>query len=154
VVSQESGDATGSANELLAGSLMERMGIRFDLAAPDRLVATMPVAGNTQPFGLLHGGASCLLAETVASVGAGLHAAPLGRTAVGVDLNATHHRTVAAGTVTATAEALSLGRTVACYEVVINDDLGRRVCTARVTCLLREPPAEYRTGSPSTPPVR
>ena len=150
----EPADATVAANELLAGSLMDRMGIRFTQVCPDRLVATMPVAGNTQPYGLLHGGASCLLAETVASIGACLHAAARGRTAVGVDLNATHHRAVASGTVTATAEALALGRTLACYEVVITDDRGRRACTARVTCLLREPPAEPPTGSPPTPPVR
>lgn len=105
----------------------------------DRTVARMPVAGNTQPYGLLHGGASAALAETVGSVASARHAAP-DRIAVGVDLSATHHRAVREGHVTAVATPLSLGRSVAAYEIVVTDDDGRRVCTARLTCALRGRP--------------
>lgn len=123
--------------ESLRGTLIERMGMELVEIGAARTVATMPVAGNTQPFGLLHGGASAALAETVASVAATAHAQQYGCLAVGVDLNATHHRAVTEGTVRATATALSLGRTVACYDVVVEDEQGRRVCTARLTCVLR-----------------
>ncbi|MGI8992687.1 MAG: PaaI family thioesterase [Nocardioidaceae bacterium] len=111
------------------------MGIEITEAAPERVVGTMPVEGNRQPFGLLHGGASCVLAESLGSIGAGLHAHPE-RYAVGVDINATHHRAVRDGVVTGVATAVHLGRTVACYEVVVSDEEGRRVCTARLTCQL------------------
>ncbi len=118
-------------------SLMDRMGIEIVEAAPDRLVATMPVEGNTQPYGLLHGGASVVLAETLGSMGAALHAGA-DRAVVGLDINATHHRAARSGMVTGTATALSLGRTLACYEVVVTDDEGRRICTSRITCLIRD----------------
>ncbi|GGO81543.1 PaaI family thioesterase [Wenjunlia tyrosinilytica] len=120
-----------------AGALGERMGIRILEAAPDRVVATMPVEGNTQPYGLLHGGASAVLAETLGSVGAMLHGGP-DKIAVGVDLNATHHRGATSGTVTGTATPLHRGRSTTTYEIVVADDQGRRVCTARLTCLLRD----------------
>jgi uncharacterized protein (TIGR00369 family) len=118
-------------------SLMDRMGIEIIEAAPDRLVATMPVEGNTQPYGLLHGGASVVLAETLGSMGAALHAGA-DRAVVGLDINATHHRAARSGLVTGTATALSLGRTLACYEVVVTDDADRRICTSRITCLIRD----------------
>ena len=105
---------------------------------PERVVGRMPVAGNTQPYGLWHGGASCVLAETLASLGSFIYAQPE-RISVGVDLNATHHRSVTAGWVTGTATALRLGRTVASYEIVITNDADERVCTARVTCQLVTP---------------
>ncbi len=117
-------------------ALAHRMGIQWLEAAPQRLVATMPVTGNTQPYGLLHGGASCVLAETLGSVGAILHAGP-DATAVGVELNATHHRAVSSGTVTGVATPLHLGATIATYEISITDDQDRRTCTARLTCLIR-----------------
>ncbi len=120
-----------------AGALAERMGIVFTETSADRLVATMPVAGNTQPFGLLHGGASVVLAESLGSIGAVLHAGP-GRVAVGVDINATHHRAVRDGLVTGVATPLHRGRTMASYEIVITDEQGRRVCTARLTCAIRD----------------
>lgn len=123
----------------MTGTLAERMGMELLEADAQRTVARMPVAGNTQPYGLLHGGASAALAETVGSIGAALHAGA-DRIAVGVDLNATHHRAVRSGHVTAVASPLSLGRSVAAYEIVITDDEGRRVCTARLTCALRERP--------------
>jgi uncharacterized protein (TIGR00369 family) len=119
------------------GTLIERMGISVVEASAQRVVATMPVAGNTQPYGLLHGGASCVLAETIGSLGSALHAGP-GRITVGIEISATHHRSAAAGLVTGVATRLYGGRTVTTYEVVISDDRGRRVCTARLTCLLSD----------------
>ena len=117
------------------GVLNERMGIELVEISPTRVVATMPVEGNTQPYGLLHGGASVVLAETLGSVGSALHAVP-DRLSVGVDINATHHRSATSGTVTGVATAIHLGRSMACYEVVITDDQERRLCTARITCAL------------------
>lgn len=119
------------------GHLAARLGIVIVEVGAQRAVGTMPVAGNTQPYGLLHGGATAALAETVASLAAMAHAGP-GRIAVGVDLNATHHRSVRDGLVTATATAAHLGRTAVTYEVVVLDDASRRVCTARLTCLIRD----------------
>nr|WP_245735856.1 hotdog fold thioesterase [Pedococcus cremeus] len=118
-------------------SLVHRMQIEVVESSPQRLVARMPVEGNTQPYGLLHGGASVVLAETLGSLGSALHAGP-DRVAVGLDINATHHRAVRSGWVTGIATALSLGNTLASYEVVITDEDDRRVCTCRITCLLRD----------------
>jgi uncharacterized protein (TIGR00369 family) len=118
-------------------SLMQRMGIEMVEASPERLVATMPVEGNTQPYGLLHGGASVVLAETLGSFGAALHAGP-GKAVVGLDINATHHRAARSGLVTGVATPISLGRTLACYEVVVTDEDGKRICTSRITCLIRD----------------
>src|ERR1700761_4289966 len=120
------------------GKLGERMGIRILEASPERVVGTMPVEGNTQPLGLLHGGASCVLAETLGSVGAVLHGQTVDRPfGVGVDINATHHKGARSGLVTGVATPVHRGRTMATYEVVITDETGERVCTARITCLLR-----------------
>lgn len=125
----------GFPPELLRGTLSDRMGVELVEVGPDRAVGRMPVAGNTQPAGLLHGGASAALAETLGSLAATVHAGP-GRAAVGVDLNATHHRAVRSGWVTGTATALHLGGRTAAYEVVLEDESGRRVCTCRLTCML------------------
>ena len=119
------------------GTLAGRMGIRIASASASRVVATMPVDGNTQPFGLLHGGASCVLAETIGSLGAALHAG-LGRIVVGIEISATHHRGVREGEVTAVATLVHGGQTLATYDVVITDSAGRRVCTSRLTCLIRD----------------
>jgi len=120
------------------GALGERMGITIIEASPERVVATMPVEGNTQPYGLLHGGASCVLAETLGSIGAVLHGGTVDRPyAVGVDINATHHKAIRTGTVTGVATPAYRGRTAATYDIVISDEGGNRVCTARLTCLLR-----------------
>lgn len=127
--------------------LTDAMGIVIVEASPELLVATMPVEGNTQPHGLLHGGASCVLAETLGSVGATLHGARSGKIPVGVDINATHHRGATSGLVTATARPLHLGGSVASYEIVIVDDASRRVCTARLTCLLRPRPTSDRPAA-------
>ena len=117
------------------GALNEKMGIEIIEISPERVVATMPVEGNTQPYGLLHGGASVVLAETLGSIGPTLHALP-DRLPVGVDINATHHRAATSGVVTGTATAIHLGRTSASYEIVLTDEAGTRVCTARITCAL------------------
>lgn len=130
-------DLVALSNAMTVGTLGEKMGIHFTEASPERIVATMPVEGNNQPYGLLHGGASVVLAETLGSVGAALHAGE-DRIAVGLDINATHHRGARSGLVTGTATPLSLGRTLASYEVVISDEDGNRVCTSRITCLLRD----------------
>ena len=130
-------------------TLVDRMGITLVEASAGRVVGTMPVAGNTQPAGVLHGGASCVLAETLGSLGAVLHAGP-GKTTVGVDINATHHRGPVSGEVTGVATLLHGGRTMASYEVVITDEQGRRVCTARLTCLLRDMPPGHPLAAPGS----
>jgi len=122
----------------MSGALNSKMGFELLAITPERVVGRMPVAGNTQPYGLWHGGASCVLAETLASMGSHMHAQP-DRIAVGVEINATHHRSVTAGWVTGTATALHLGRSVASYDIMITDDADRRLCTARVTCQLVSP---------------
>jgi 1,4-dihydroxy-2-naphthoyl-CoA hydrolase len=135
-VEQETLDAImarTAAQDTLAG----RMGITIVSASASRVVATMPVQGNTQPQGLLHGGASCVLAETVGSLGAFLHAGP-GRAVVGIEISATHHRGVRDGEVTAVATLAHGGRTLASYDIVVTDTGGHRVCTSRLTCLIRD----------------
>ncbi|OKJ03308.1 PaaI family thioesterase [Kitasatospora sp. CB01950] len=119
------------------GHLAERLGIRILEATPDRVVGVMPVEGNEQPYGLLHGGASAALAESLGSIGAALHAGP-GRYAVGVDLNATHHRPATSGHVTGVATAVFRGRTAATYEIAISDETGKRISSCRLTCMLRD----------------
>lgn len=134
------GDPTDMTEQVLAGGaggLAQRMEIELVLCSSARVVARMPVEGNTQPYGLLHGGASVVLAETLGSIGSAIHAGP-GRIAVGVDINATHHRAARGGVVTGVAMPVQLGSTLACYEVVVTDEDDRRICTARITCLLRD----------------
>ncbi|MDX6739294.1 hotdog fold thioesterase [Actinocorallia sp. A-T 12471] len=121
------------------GDLGSTMGIEILEASADRVVGRMPVKGNTQPYGLLHGGASCVLAETLGSVGSALHAGE-GRIAVGVEINATHHRSATEGFVTGVATKVHGGRSLATFEIVITDDAGRRVCTSRLSCMLRDAP--------------
>ncbi|BDZ58216.1 PaaI family thioesterase [Barrientosiimonas endolithica] len=128
-------------NSFNKGTLAERMGIEILEASPGKVVARMPVEGNTQPYGLLHGGASVVLAETVGSIAAAI-AAGEGRAAMGLDISSTHHRGVRSGYVTATATALSEGRSVATYDIAIVDDDGRRVNTSRLTCVLRDAPTK------------
>ena len=133
---------TDYLGQLLAfgvGELGDTMGIEITEASPGRVVARMPVAGNRQPYGLLHGGASVVLAETLGSMAAALHGGPE-KAPVGIEVSATHHRSATSGYVTGTATAISLGRTLATYEIVVVDDEGRRTCTARLTCLLRDRP--------------
>ncbi|MFM7542730.1 MAG: PaaI family thioesterase [Actinomycetales bacterium] len=129
------GDFMQVLRERGSGALGKKMGIEIIEASPHKLVATMPVEGNTQPLGLLHGGASVVLAESLGSIGTQLHAGP-NRKIVGVDINATHHKSATSGLVTGTATAISLGKTLCCYEVEIVNDKGERTCSARITCLI------------------
>ena len=117
------------------GALDQKMGIEIIEASPQRLVGTMPVEGNTQPLGLLHGGANVVLAESLGSIGTQLHAGPH-RRIVGVDINATHHKSATSGIVTGVATAVTLGKTLCCYNVEITNEKGERTCTARITCLI------------------
>ena len=119
------------------GALTVKMGIVFQEMTAERMVATMPVEGNQQVAGILHGGAHVVLAETLGSFAAGLHAGP-GRKAVGIEVGATHHRSVSSGLVTGTATAIHLGRTLTTHEVVMTDQEGRRLSTARITNLIRD----------------
>ncbi|MEQ4716198.1 hotdog fold thioesterase [Nonomuraea sp. B19D2] len=119
------------------GTLADRMGIEFLEAGPERVVGRMPVEGNTQPYGLLHGGASAVLAETLGSVAAAIHAGPE-RIAVGIEINATHHRPATSGYVTGVATRLHGGRTLATYAIEITDERGKLICTSRLTCMLRD----------------
>ena len=133
---------TPSVEEFLAampegmGALNDKMGIELVEVGPERIVATMPVAGNTQPYGLLHGGASVVLAETLGSIGSALHAWP-DRVAVGVDINATHHRAARSGTVTGVATRRSTWAAAARPTRSSSPtSRARRVCTSRITCML------------------
>jgi uncharacterized protein (TIGR00369 family) len=118
-----------------SGALDKKMGIEILEASPQRLVGRMPVEGNTQPVGLLHGGANVVLAESLGSIGTQLHAGP-DRRIVGVDINATHHKSATSGFVTGVATAVSLGKTLCVYEIVITNEAGERTCTSRITCLI------------------
>lgn len=122
-------------NERGRGTLDKKMGIEIIEASPERLVGTMPVEGNTQPFGLLHGGANVVLAESLGSVGTHLHAGNT-RRIVGIEINASHHKSATSGIVTAVATAVTLGKTLCTYNVEITNDKGERTCTARITCLI------------------
>lgn len=131
-----------AATEVLGlgmGALAGRMGIEILEAGAQRTVGRMPVAGNTQPYGLLHGGASAVLAETLGSIAAAIHAGP-SRIALGLELNCTHHRAQREGFVTGIATPVALTRSVASYDIRISDVAGKPVCTARLTCLLRDAP--------------
>ncbi|MBM9466815.1 hotdog fold thioesterase [Nakamurella sp. YIM 132084] len=116
------------------------MGIRITDAGLTRVVGRMPVAGNRQPYGLLHGGASAVLAETLGSVHAVL-LAPEGHVPVGTELSCTHHRGMRDGEVTGTSTVLHLGRSVATLDITITDGADRRVCTARLSCAFIRPRA-------------
>ncbi len=117
------------------GPLDDKLGIRIVDFAPDRLVATMPVEGNQQPFGLLHGGATCALVESVGSWAAALNAGP-GKKAVGVELNASYLRAATSGTVTAVCTPARTGRTLSTFLVEVTDERGRTTATARLTCAI------------------
>jgi uncharacterized protein (TIGR00369 family) len=117
--------------------LTDRLGIELTTLSLDEVVGRMPVAGNRQPFGLLHGGASAVLAETLGSTLAALHALP-DRFPVGLELSCTHHRSATEGWVTGTARPIHVGRSTSTSEIVIVDERGRRTCTAKLTCLHRD----------------
>ena len=124
-------------NQRGLGALADSMGISLTYASADKVVATMPVEGNTQPYGLLHGGANVVLAETIGSLAGNLHAGD-SRIAVGVDINATHLKSATQGIVTGTSRAVRLGGTIAVFEIEIRDESGDLTCVSRLTCALRD----------------
>ena len=121
-----------------SGTLIARLGIEFIETGPERVAARMPVEGNTQPYGILHGGATAALCETVASVGSALIAGPE-RQVMGIELNVNHLRSVREGHVTAIAVAVHAGRTTAVWDVRVNDDQDRLVAVGRLTVIIRTP---------------
>lgn len=131
------GSLPGIRQDLVDQWLPTKMGIVVTEWDPTRVVATMPVAGNLQPYGLLHGGANATLAETIGSVAAALNAPP-GRVALGLELSCTHHRAARSGHVTGVATPIHTGRSTSTFEIVITDEEGKRTCTARLTCILRD----------------
>ncbi|MDQ3579366.1 MAG: hotdog fold thioesterase [Actinomycetota bacterium] len=114
--------------------LPDKLGIEITDWDPRRMVATMPVKGNLQPFGLLHGGASAVLAETIGSIAASLNA-PEGKLVVGLELSCTHHRAARSGIVTGVCTPLHVGRSTSTFEIAITDENDKRICTARLTCV-------------------
>ncbi|MGY0505672.1 hotdog fold thioesterase [Luteimonas sp. e5] len=120
-------------NQWSRGTLMEPLGIVFTELGPDYLRGTMPVDARThQPYGLLHGGASAALAETLGSTAAGLCVAE-DEGVVGIEINANHLRGVREGEVTGTARPLHVGRSTQVWEIRIEDDAGQLVCISRLT---------------------
>ena len=118
------------------GALAEKMGVKLLELSADRAVATMPVDGNTQPIGLLHGGAHVVLAESLGSFAANVHAHPWGY-AVGIELNASHHASISEGLVTGTCAAVKLGKSLTTHEIKVTDESGRLLSTIRITNFLR-----------------
>jgi 1,4-dihydroxy-2-naphthoyl-CoA hydrolase len=127
------------------GALAEKMGMEFLEFSLERCVATMPVEGTTQPVGLMHGGAYVVLAESLGSMAANLHAGP-GRLAVGVDINATHTRSARSGVVTGVCTPIHLGRSMTVHDIVVTDEQGRRLSTIRITNMIKDLPREQRAG--------
>lgn len=121
------------------GQLAQKMGIEFLELSADKSVASMPVEGNRQVIGLLHGGAHVVLAESLGSISSAIHAGP-GRIAVGIEINATHSKSVTSGVVTATCEALVLGRTLATHQITVRDEQGNRLSTVRMTNFIKSAP--------------
>jgi uncharacterized protein (TIGR00369 family) len=119
--------------------LNEKVGMKLLEVTPERVVGTIPAEGNLQPYGLLHGGANAVLAEALGSMVAALNAGAT-RAAMGLELSCTHHRAVRSGVVTGVATPLHVGRGTITTEIVITDDQGRRTCTARLTCVVRDRP--------------
>lgn len=132
-------DLPGIRHDLADQFLPTRMGIEITELDPKRVVATMPVEGNLQPYGLLHGGANATLAETIGSVAAALNAGE-DKVALGLELSCTHHRAARSGLVTGVATPLHVGASTSTFEIVITDEEGRRTCTARLTCIVRDRP--------------
>ncbi|WP_349903153.1 PaaI family thioesterase [Parafrigoribacterium humi] len=119
------------------GELTRRLGIEFRELSAEYSVGTMPVEGNRQVIGILHGGAHVVLGESLGSISAAIHAGP-GRIAMGIEINASHTRSISSGVVTGTCTALNLGRTLTTHEIVIRDEEGRRLSTVRITNMLRD----------------
>lgn len=130
----------GPQGKGLPGTLGEHLGIRFVSVGKDRVVATMPVAGNRQPAGRLHGGANLALAEELASVGSYMNIDPAGQGVVGVDVSGTHVRGVSEGEVVGEAVIMHRGRTLHVWSIEIKDGQGRMTSLARCTCAVLDLP--------------
>ena len=121
-------------NRLSRGTLIEHLGIVFTAAGEDWLQATMPVDERTrQPYGLLHGGASVVLAETLGSSAGNLCVDTATQVCVGLEINANHLRATRTGTVTGTARAVHVGRTTQVWDIRIENEAGKPVCVSRLT---------------------
>ena len=118
------------------GALPQKMGIEFDILGADYSVARMPVAGNTQVVGILHGGAHVVLGESLGSLSSAIHGGP-DRVAVGIEINAPHSRSIDSGWVTGTCRAISLGGTLCTHEIAVTDEAGNRLSTVRMTNFLK-----------------
>jgi uncharacterized protein (TIGR00369 family) len=129
--------ALAAMQRMSLGPLADKMGIKLLELSAERSVATMPVAGNTQPIGLVHGGAYVVLGESLGSTSANVHAHPNGY-AVGIEINATHHKSATAGIVTGTCTAIKLGKTLTSHEIRVTDEAGELLSTIRITNLIRE----------------
>ena len=119
------------------GELTRRLGIEFIELSAEHSVARMPVEGNRQVVGLLHGGAHLVLGESLGSIASTIHAGP-GRIAVGIEISASHSRSITEGYVVATCDAISLGHTLATHEIIVRDEEGRRLSTVRMTNFLKD----------------
>jgi uncharacterized protein (TIGR00369 family) len=141
-------DVTENLKEIGMGALGERMGLEYLSATIDEqgyatVTASMPVEGNTQPYGLLHGGANAVLAESIGSVASGITAHTMfgdGHIVVGIDLNCTHHKSARSGLVVGVARIISAGKTIISSQIEIKDMDSRLICTARLTCVVRAVP--------------
>ncbi len=129
-----------ACNAMAPNSLIETLGIRFTEFGDDWIRGTMPVDHRThQPYGLLHGGASVALAETLGSVAATCCVEPGKEMAVGLEINANHIRAVTEGLVTGTAKAVHVGRSTQVWEIHIEDDHARLACISRITLAVVAP---------------
>jgi 1,4-dihydroxy-2-naphthoyl-CoA hydrolase len=129
-------DPIGDLPPGFAGPMMDRIGLEWLELSADRLIARIPVDGNTQPYGVLHGGATAALCETIGSVGAALRAAP-GSKVLGIELNVNHLQAVRTGHITATGKPLHQGRSTAVWNMEVTDDDGRLVAVGRLTLAVR-----------------
>lgn len=129
----------GELNTMQEGSIASFLGIEFQDIGADFIVATMPVNERTkQPFGILHGGASVVLSETLGSVAGFLCAEP-GSVVVGLEVNANHLRSATEGEVTGVVRPLHVGRSTQVWEIHISDQQGRKICVSRLTVMVKAP---------------
>lgn len=119
------------------GALADKMGLEVTFASAELVKGSLPVEGNTQPLGLLHGGANVVLAESLGSLAANIHAGD-NRFAVGIEINATHLASATNGKVHGVAKAVKLGGTIAVYEIEITNDAGELTCVSRLVCAIRD----------------
>lgn len=129
-------DQDATTHGIGPGNLGAKMGMLFIEISAERSIAVMPVEGNEQPYGLLHGGAYCVIGESLGSISAAIHAGK-DNYAVGIDINATHTASATSGWITAECRAIHLGGSLTVHEVVITNAAGRRCSTVRITNMIR-----------------